>query len=173
MIRGVKNNKKKAPSRSNKNNTIFLIFIYDEVSRNAHNGETNAKKLITRPIMTVTSPNSPHIALTYTKMRFDNFFDHSYPPSWSKLPKCIESGVVFLSGQKSNPKVRVYRGNFNTKNFPKTFFQRSLYMLGLCHSIFTTFLHENFFTVTVTITTTLVRSIFQKLTKLRKNVYKK
>ena len=56
---------------------------YVEVSRNAHNGETNAKKLITRPIMTVTSPNSPHIALTYTKMRFDNFFDHTYPPSWS------------------------------------------------------------------------------------------
>ena len=43
----------------------------------------NAKKLITRPIMTVTSPNSTHIALTYTKMRFDNFFDHTYPPSWS------------------------------------------------------------------------------------------
>ena len=44
----------------------------------------NAKKLITRPIMTVTSPNSTHIALTYTKMRFDNFFDHTYHPSWSK-----------------------------------------------------------------------------------------
>ena len=56
---------------------------YDEVSRNANNSETNAKKLIMRPIMTVTSPNSPHIALTYTKMRFDNFFDHTYPPSWS------------------------------------------------------------------------------------------
>ena len=86
--------------------------VYDEVSRNAHNGETNAKKLITRPIMTVTSPNSPHIALTYTKMRFDNFFDQTYPPSWSKLPKCIESGVVFLSGQKSNQNSRISTAKF-------------------------------------------------------------
>ena len=98
--------------------TLFRLVIfkarssYDEVSRNAHNGETNAKKLITRPIMTVTSPNSPHIALTYTKMRFDNFFDHSYPPSWSKLPKCIESGVVFLSGQKSNQNSRISTAKF-------------------------------------------------------------
>ena len=91
------------------------------MSRSVNNGETNAKKLITRPIMTVTSPNSPHIVLTYTKLRFDNFFDHTYPPSWSKLPKCIEIGVVFLSGQKSNPKVRVYHEKFNTKNFPQTF----------------------------------------------------
>ncbi len=85
---------------------------YVEVSRNANNSETNAKKLITRPIMTVTSPNSPHIALTYTKIRFDNFFDHSYPPSWSKLPKCIESGVFFLSGQKSNQNSRISTAKF-------------------------------------------------------------
>ena len=57
-------------------------YRYVEVSRNAKNSETNAKKFITRPIMTETSPNSPHIALTYTKLRFDNFFDHTYPPSW-------------------------------------------------------------------------------------------
>ena len=75
------------PSRPNALSQINLlpeIFItYDEMSRNANNSETNAKKLITRPIMTVTSPNLPHIALTYTKMRYDNFFDHTYPPSWS------------------------------------------------------------------------------------------
>ena len=58
---------------------IYIIYIYVEVSRNANNSETNAKKLITRPIMTVTSPNLPHIALTYAKMRFDNFFEHTYP----------------------------------------------------------------------------------------------
>ena len=57
--------------------------IYVKVSRKLTNGKKNAKKLITRPIMTVTSPNSPHIALTYTKLRFDCFFDHTYPPSWS------------------------------------------------------------------------------------------
>ena len=57
--------------------------IYVKVSRKLTNGVPNAKKLITRPIMTVTSPNSPHIALTYTKLRFDRFFDHTYPPSWS------------------------------------------------------------------------------------------
>ena len=34
---------------------IIYIMIYVEVSRNAHNGETNAKKLITRPIITITS----------------------------------------------------------------------------------------------------------------------
>ena len=59
------------------------FIVYVKVSRKLTNGETNAKKLITRPIMTVTSPNSPHIALTYTKLRFDHFFDHTYPPSWS------------------------------------------------------------------------------------------
>ena len=60
---------------------------YDKVSRKLTNGVPNAKKLITRPIMTVTSPNSPHIALTYTKLRFDRFFDHTYPPSWSRSYK--------------------------------------------------------------------------------------
>ena len=35
---------------------------YDKVSRKLTNGVPSAKKLITRPIMTVTSPNSPHIA---------------------------------------------------------------------------------------------------------------
>ena len=89
-----------------------LKYLYDEVSRNAHNGETNAKKLITRPIMTVTSPNSPHIALTYTKMRFDNFFDQTYPPSWSKCVLCIESGVVFLSGPKSYQNSRTSTAKF-------------------------------------------------------------
>ena len=63
--------------------TGLNAFVYDKVSRKLTNGGTNAKKLITRPIMTVTSPNSPHIALTYTKLRFDHFFDHTYPPSWS------------------------------------------------------------------------------------------
>ena len=33
-----------------------VCIMYDEVSRNANNGETNANKLITRPIMTVISP---------------------------------------------------------------------------------------------------------------------
>ena len=89
-----------------------LRSTYDKVSRKLNNGETNAKKLITRPIMTVTSPNSPHIALTYTKMRFDNFFDHTYPPSWSKSVLCIESGVVFLSGPKSNQKSRTSTAKF-------------------------------------------------------------
>ena len=32
--------------------------------------------------------------------------------------------MVFLSGEKSNPKVRVYREKFNTKNFPQTFSSR-------------------------------------------------
>ena len=89
-----------------------LRSTYDKVSRKLNNGETKANKLITRPIMTVTSPNSPHIALTYTKMRFDNFFDQTYPPSWSKLPKCIESGVVFLFGQKSNQNSRISTAKF-------------------------------------------------------------
>ena len=83
---------------------LLAEYIHDKVSRKLTNGVPNAKKLITRPIMTVTSPNSPHIALTYTKLRFDHFFDHTYPPSWSKLPIYIESGVIFLSGQKINQK---------------------------------------------------------------------
>ena len=29
--------------------------------------------------MTVTSPNLPHIALTYANMRFDNFFELTIP----------------------------------------------------------------------------------------------
>ena len=65
--------------------------------------------------MTETSPNSPHIALTYTKMSFENFFDHTYPPSWSKSVLCIESGVVFLSGPKSNQNSRISTAKFGTK----------------------------------------------------------
>ena len=68
-----------------------------------------AKKLITRPIMAVTSPNSPHITFTHTKFRFNHFWDQTYPPSGSKLPICIESGEVFLSDPKSNPQT-FFRG---------------------------------------------------------------
>jgi len=85
---------------------------YVKVSRSVNNGETNAKKLITRPIMTVTSPNSPHITFTDTKFRFDHFFDQTYPPSWSKCVLCIESGVVFLSGQKSIQNSRISTAKF-------------------------------------------------------------
>ena len=60
-----------------------LGCLYDKVSREFKKRVPSAKKLITRPIMTITSPNSPHIALTYTKLRSDHFFDHNYPPSWS------------------------------------------------------------------------------------------
>ena len=33
------------------------------------------------------------------KSRFDNFWDPTRPPSWSKLPVCAKSGVVFWSSQ--------------------------------------------------------------------------
>ena len=49
------------------------------------------------------------------------FFRPNLPPIMVKTALCIESGVVFLSGQKSNPKVRVYPEKFNIKNFPQTF----------------------------------------------------
>ena len=32
-----------------------------------------------------TTPNSPHIIFTYTKFRFDHFWDQTYTPSWSKV----------------------------------------------------------------------------------------
>ena len=63
--------------------SINDMVPYDKVLREFNKRVPTAKKLITRPIMTVTSPNSPHIALTYTKLRSDHFFDHNYPPSWS------------------------------------------------------------------------------------------
>merc|ERR1711989_293547 len=93
--------------------SLLHIYIYVKVSRSVNNGETNAKKLITRPIMTVTSPNSPHITFTDTKFRFDHFFDQTYPPSWSKCVLCIESGVVFLSGQKSIQNSRISTAKFH------------------------------------------------------------
>ena len=98
--------------------------MYDEVSRNAHNGETNAKKLITRPIMTVTSPNSPHIALTYTKMRFDNFFDQTYPPSWSKLPYVLKVGWFSCPVRKVT----------KIPGFPQPNFTKWLWFLAIFHT---------------------------------------
>ena len=38
-----------------------------------------ANKLITRPIMAITSPNSPHITFTHTKFRFHHFWDIYMP----------------------------------------------------------------------------------------------
>ena len=38
---------------------------YDKVSREFNKRVPRTKKLITRPIMAVTSPNSPHITFTY------------------------------------------------------------------------------------------------------------
>ena len=81
-----------------------------------------AKKLITRSIMPETSPNSSHITLTHPKSRFDHFWDPPQPPSWSKLAICAKSGVVFLSGQESNPKVHGYREKFNIGNVAQIFF---------------------------------------------------
>ena len=81
-----------------------------------------AKKLITRSIMPETSPNSPHITLTHPKSRFAHFWDQPQPPSWSKLAICAKSGVVFLSGQESNPKVHGYREKFNIGNVAQIFF---------------------------------------------------
>ena len=81
-----------------------------------------AKKLITRSIMPETSPNSPHITLTHPKSRFVHFWDQPQPPSWSKLAICAKIGLVFLSGQDSNPKVHGYREKFNIGNVAQIFF---------------------------------------------------
>ena len=76
--------------------------------------------------MPETSPNSPHITLTHPKSRFDHFWDPPQPPSWSKLAICAKSGVVFLSGQESNPKVHGYREKFNIGNVSHIFFMGRL-----------------------------------------------
>ena len=81
-----------------------------------------AKKLITRSIMPETSPDSPHITLTHPKSRFVHFWDQPQPPSWSKLALCAKIGLVFLSGQDSNPKVHGYREKFNIGNVAQIFF---------------------------------------------------
>ena len=95
---------------------------YVKVSRRVTNCETNAKKLIPRPILTEKSPKSPGMDFTHPKSRFEHFWDPTQPPSWSKLTMCAKSGQVFLSGQESNPKVWVYRENFNIGNFAHNFF---------------------------------------------------
>ena len=81
-----------------------------------------AKKLITGSIMPETSSNSPHITLTHPKSRFVHFWDQPQPPSWSKLAICAKIGLVFLSGQDSNPKVHGYREKFNIGNVAQIFF---------------------------------------------------
>ena len=81
-----------------------LRSTYDKVSRKLNNGETNAKKLITRPIMTVTSPNSPHIALTYTKLRFDHFFYHTYPHHGHNCPYILKVGWFSCPVRRVTPK---------------------------------------------------------------------
>ena len=53
-----------------------------------------------------------------------NMYDKVSLEFKKRLPtakKLIMRPIIFLSGQKSNPKVRVYREKFNTKNFPQTF----------------------------------------------------
>ena len=78
--------------------------------------------------MPETSPNSPHITLTHPKSRFDHFWDPPQPPSWSKLAICAKSGVVFLSGQESNPKVHGYREKFNIGNAAHIFLWSSIHV---------------------------------------------
>ena len=97
----------------------IMKYTYDEVSRNAHNGETNAKKLITRPIMTVTSPNSPHIALTYTKMRFDNGKNCLMYWKW---------GWFSCPVRKVTPKYGSALKNLTLRIFPKLFPGGSIYV---------------------------------------------
>ena len=96
--------------------------LYDKVSFEFKKSVPPAKKLIPRPILTENSPKSPGMDFTHPKSRFEHFWDPTQPPSWSKLTMCAKSGQVFLSGQESNPKVWVYRENFNIGNFAQNFF---------------------------------------------------
>ena len=61
-------------------------------------------------------------AASKVKFTFENFWDPTHIPSWSKLPICAKSGLVFLSGQDSNPKVHGYREKFNIGNVAQIFF---------------------------------------------------
>ena len=107
-----------------KTNLTFFTktILYDKVSYEFKKRVPAAKKLITRSIMPETSPNSPHITLTHPKSRFAHFWDQPQPPSWSKLAICAKIGLVFLSGQESNPKVHGYREKFNIGNVAQIFF---------------------------------------------------
>merc|ERR1719239_1348966 len=134
---------------------------------NSKKGCQRPKKLITRSIMPETSPDSPHITLTHPKSRFVHFWDQPQPPSWSKLAICAKSGLVFLSGQDSNPKVHGYREKFNIGNVAQIFFCGLLYMLGVSHVIFGKNFNVKVFTVTVNVTVTLVQAIFQEMRNLR------
>merc|ERR1711936_1101557 len=106
----------------------FKPFSMTRCRMNSKKGCHRPKKLITRLIMPETSPNSPHITLTHPKSRFDHFWDPPQPPSWSKLAICAKSGVVFLSGQESNPKVHGYREKFNIGNVANFFLWSSIHV---------------------------------------------
>ena len=81
---------------------------------------------------------------------------------------CIESGVVFLSSQKSNPKVWVYREKFNTMNFPQTF-SSGLY---ICWDYVIQFSHH--FPMKIFSPSPPRCPVhFSKVRNLRKNIYEK
>ena len=87
---------------------IFIISnilpLYDKVSRKLNNGVPNAKKLITSPIMAVTSPNSTHITFTYTKFRFGHFGTKLTPHHGQKVSYVLKVGLFSCPVQKVTPK---------------------------------------------------------------------
>ena len=63
----------KSTGQGNMDWTRQVLNIYDKVSRRVTNGVPNAKKLITRPIMVVTSPKSPGMDFSHPIFRFEIF----------------------------------------------------------------------------------------------------
>ena len=101
------------------------------MSWNANNSETNANKLITRPIMTITSPNLPHIALTYTKMRYDNFLTTRTPfhgHNCLNVLKVVVFGWFSCPVRKVTPKYGSTVKNLTLRIFPKLFPVDSIYV---------------------------------------------
>ena len=78
--------------------------------------------------MTVTSPNSAHIALTYTKMRFDNFFDHTYPHHGHNCLNVLKVGWFSCPVRKVTPKYGSTVKNLTLRIFPKLFPVDSIYV---------------------------------------------
>ena len=88
-----------------------------------------AKKLITRPIMAVTSPNSPHITFTYTKFRFDHFFYQTY--HGQKVSYVLKVGLFSCPVQKVTKSPGFPQPNFTKWLWFLAIFQRPWVYHGL------------------------------------------
>ena len=104
------------------------MITYVKVSRRVTNGVPNAKKLITRPIMVVTSPKSSGMDFSHPIFRFEIFETQLNPHHGQNCLYVLKVGRFSCPVKKVTPKYGSTVKNFRLESWPKIFLWPSIHV---------------------------------------------